>query len=41
MYSNVNNLKNLLLANLPNYGNNYYQDVKILTKETKKVDIFR
>jgi hypothetical protein len=25
MYSNVNNLKNLLVANLPSYGNNYYQ----------------
>ena len=31
LYSNVNNLKNLLVANLPNYGNNYYQNVKILT----------
>ena len=29
-YSNVNNLKNLLVANLTNYGNNYYQNVKIL-----------
>ena len=39
MYSNVNNLKNLLVANLPNYGNNYYQDIKILTKKTPKKSI--
>jgi len=32
MYSNVNNLKILLVANLTNYGYNYYQNVKILTK---------
>jgi hypothetical protein len=32
MYSNVNNLKNLHVANLPNYGNNYYQNVKMLAK---------
>ena len=40
MYSNVNNLKNLHVANLPNYGNNYYQNVKISAKEktTKKVE---
>jgi hypothetical protein len=38
MYSNVNNLKNLLVTNLPNEGNNYYQNVKILTKKSKKVD---
>ena len=31
MYSNVNNLKILHVANLTNYGNNYYQNVKILT----------
>jgi hypothetical protein len=38
MYSNVNNLKNLHVANLTNYGNNYYQNVKISAKEktTKK-----
>ena len=40
MYSNVNNLKNLHVANLTNYGNNYYQNVKISAKEktTKKVE---
>ena len=40
-YSNVNNLKNLLADNLTNYGNNYYQNVKILAKRkktTKKVE---
>ena len=31
MYSNVNNVKNLLVDNLKNYGNNYYQNVKMLT----------
>ena len=42
MYSNVNNLKNLLVTNLPNEGNNYYQNVKILTKTKKtKVDSLR
>ena len=40
MYSNVNNLKNLHVANLPNYGNNYYQNVKMLAKRksNKKVE---
>ena len=32
IYSNVNNLKNLHVANLTNYGNNYYQNVKMLAK---------
>jgi hypothetical protein len=36
VYFNVNNLKNLLVAN---NGNNYFQNVKMLTKkERKKVD---
>ena len=36
MYSNVNILKKLLVANLPNYGINYYQNVKILTTNKPK-----
>ena len=36
MYSNVNNLKNLHVANLTNYGNNYYQNVKMLAKRKKQ-----
>ena len=36
MYSNINNLKNLLVANLTNYGNNYYQNVKMLAKRKKQ-----
>jgi len=33
-------IKKNYVANLPNYGNNYYQNVKILTKKNnnKKVD---
>jgi hypothetical protein len=35
-YSNINNLKNLRVANLTNYGNNYYQNVKMLAKRKKQ-----